>query len=590
MTKRIFRAICFVALGVAAACIALFLCVLYGYFSDMQEKQLKVQTDLAAQAVASDGLDYFDGLDTAEYRITWIGADGAVLYDNKSDLYGMENHLEREEVKDALTNGSGESFRYSVTLMERALYSAKRLPDGSVIRLSVSQHTLLTLLLGMMQPICGIIVIALGLSLVLAMRLSRQIVNPLNEINLDKPLKNDGYDELSPLLCRIDSQQKQIRMQGEKLLQKQKEFETVTENMTEGIILLNEKGIVLSINPAAASLFESDRSCIGRHILSVSRSSEVSDLFLKAEKGRRAEKTITLAGGQYQLIMSPVISGRSSSDEAVDGNELSGRLSSGEVLSEDASSVRLSSSEALSGAVLLAINVTEKEDAEQMRREFTANVSHELKTPLQTIAGSAELLENGMVKEEDQADFYARIYSEAKRMIRLVEDIIRLSRLDEGAEERKREDVDLYMLAEEVVNRLSAEAEKAKIATVLDGEPAVINGVPQLLQSIIYNLCDNAMKYNRECGSVVITVKNQADFAILSVADTGIGIPQEHQARIFERFYRVDKSRSKELGGTGLGLSIVKHAARLHGAEIDLHSVPGKGTTVTVSFSKKFHR
>ncbi len=551
MTKRIFHSICLVAMGVFVASVMLFMCVLYEHFSNVQKNQLKVQTDFVAQAVANEGIGYFDGLNTAEYRITWVGPDGEVLYDSRTDSGEMENHLEREEIKEAFANGFGESSRYSVTLMERSLYYATRLPDGTVIRLSVLQNTLLMLFLGMAEPICMIIAIALVLSLVFASRLSKQIVKPLNELNLDEPLDNDGYDELAPLLRRIDSQQNQIKIQSDKLMRKQKEFDTVTENMTEGIILLNVSGTVLSINRAAARLFGVGRSCVGQHILSVNRSTEISGLLSEAEKGLHAERRINLAGGMYQLLMSPVISGS-----------------------------------VLSGSVLLVIDVTGKEKAERIRREFTANVSHELKTPLHTIAGSAELLLNGIVQEKDRQSFYGRIYGEAQRMICLVDDIIHLSHLDEGAEDMKWEEVDLYALAAETIQALSAEAGNADVTMSLDGEPAVISGIPQLLQSIVYNLCDNAVKYNRKYGSVTVTVKDRADFAVLSVADTGIGIPAEHQERIFERFYRVDKSRSKEMGSTGLGLSIVKHAAGIHGADIELHSVADGGTTVTVRFPK----
>ena len=555
MTKRIFHSICLVALGVFVACIALFMGVLYAHFSDVQEAQLSTQTALVAQAVANEGIEYFSGLDTDEDRITWIGPDGAVLYDNKSDSDEMENHLEREEVRKALATGSGESSRYSSTLMERALYAARRLPDGTVIRLSVSHNTVLRLLLDMLQPICILIVIALVLSLILASRLSKQIVKPLNELNLNEPLKNNEYDELAPLLHRINTQQRQIRAQSEELRQKQSEFETVTSGMAEGIVLLNRKMDVLGINSAAAKLFHTDNLCVGKSILSVSRSLDLQSVLVKAEGGQRAETRMDIDGGTYQLTASPVFS---------DGM--------------------------VSGIILLLLNVTERENAEQMRREFTANVSHELKTPLHTIAGSAELLAGGMVKDSDLASFYARIHDEALRMIHLIEDIIRLSHLDEGADDMNREEVDLFALAGETIKVLSATAESEHIALTAEGESAVITGIPQLLQSIIYNLCDNAIKYNRSYGSVTVTVENRADRAVLSVADTGIGIPPEHQERIFERFYRVDKSRSKELGGTGLGLSIVKHAARLHGASIELQSVVDGGTTITVSFPKPLNR
>ena len=549
MTKRIFRSICFVAVAVFLASAALFMGVLYEYFGGVQRNQLKMQTNLAARALENEGLEYLKGLDATEYRITWIGTDGAVLYDSKSNSDEMENHLEREEIKQALAEGVGESSRYSSTLMERALYCAERLPDGTVLRLSISQNTLLTLLLGMVQPIGIIFVIAVVLSLVLASRLSKSIVSPLNDLDLENPLSNEGYDELSPLLGRIDNQQRQIKGQREELKQKQNEFEAVTENMAEGIILLNDRERILTINPAARRLFETDDSCIGQHILSVNRSIGISDLLFQLEKGMHGEKVIDLAGGRYQLEVSPVVSGSS-----------------------------------VSGAVLLALDVTEKERAEQIRREFTANVSHELKTPLHAIAGRAELLEEGMVKEGDMTEFYHQIHAEAKRLIYLVEDIIRLSQLDEGADGMGREDTDLYALAQETIKRLAAERESANVTITVEGEPARISGIPQLLQSIVYNLCDNAIKYNHSGGTVAVTVKREGESVVFSVSDTGIGISPEHQERIFERFYQVDKSRSRELGGTGLGLSIVKHAVKLHNARLELVSAVNRGTTITVVF------
>ncbi len=551
MTKRIFRSICLVAIAVFLASVTLFLCVLYDYFGNVQRNQLKTQTELAAQGVEAVGAEYFEGLSPKGYRVSWISADGNVLYDSEADSSEMENHLAREEIKEALETGYGESARYSATLMERTLYSAKRLSDGTVVRLSVAQSTLLTLLLGMTQPILMIIVIAIVISFWLAHRLSKNITAPLNQLNLDDPLNNEGYDELSPLLRRIDAQQRQIRGQEKELLQKQEEFEAVTENMAEGIILLNTKGVILGINRAASILFGTTRNAVGKYILSVNRNLELSELLSGIESGVRKEKIIDLNGGKYQLALNPV---RES------GN--------------------------ISGAVLLMLDVTEKEQAEQMRREFTANVSHELKTPLHTIAGCAELLENGMVRPEDTARFYSQIRSEAGRMIALVEDIIRLSHLDEGAENMKRERVDLYDLAAETVKSLSREAESAGVSLSVEGQSAVVYGIPQLLESIVYNLTDNAIKYNRQGGTVKVSVEPLSDGVRLSVADTGIGIPPEHRERIFERFYRVDKSRSKELGGTGLGLSIVKHAARLHNAKIELQSTEGKGTTITVIFPK----
>lgn len=550
MTKRIFKAICAVVLSVLLSSAVLFLGVLYHYFSGIQRSRLSMQTDLAVQGVIGEGIEYLEGLEAGDYRLTWIGKDGAVLYDSQSDSGEMENHLEREEIRQALSEGAGESSRYSITLLERSIYCARRLPDGTVLRLSVTQNTLLTLLLGVMQPVCLIFAAALILSLVLAFRLSKAIVEPLNQLNLDDPLCNGEYEELMPLLRRIAAQQRQIRTQEEELRKKQSEFEAVTTGMTEGIVLLNEKNVILSINPAAVRLLGADRSCTGRSFLSVGRGLKWQEFLQKAGGGNHAEMRLELGGGTYQLDASPVFS---------DGR--------------------------ISGMVLLMLDVTEKEKAEQMRREFTANVSHELKTPMHTISGSAELMANGMVRQEDIPGFAGRIYAEAQRMIRLVEDIIKLSRLDEGADDMKWEKVDLYALADETVQALLPGAEAAGVSMDLQGEPVLIYGVRHLLGSIVFNLCDNAVKYNRRGGSVRVTVETEKSRAVLSVADTGIGIPAEDQERIFERFYRVDKSHSKEIGGTGLGLSIVKHAAKLHRAEIEVRSAAGGGTTMKVSFS-----
>lgn len=551
MTKRIFRTVFVVAISIFIASAVLFMTVLHDYFSGIQQNQLRMQIDLASQGVEDEGLDYLKNLNIKDYRVTWIGTDGKVLYDSISEADEMENHFEREEVKEALSEGYGASSRYSSTLTQRYLYGAKRLPDGTVIRLSVTQNSLLILTLGMLQPIMIIFVIAIILSAFLASRLSKKIVKPLNELNLDKPLDNNGYDELSPLFRRIDTQKKEISRQSEELKQRQNELEVMTSAMSEGIILLNNRGTVLSINKAAAKLFGTDCFCIGEDIVSINRSLELAQLLNKAKNGEHSERVVELGCGQYQMMASPVIS-----------NNI------------------------VSGIVLLILDVTEKEKAEQLRREFTANVSHELKTPLHTISGSAELLANGMVKPEDIPIFLKRIYSEAQRMIQLVEDIIRLSHLDEGAEDMKWDMVDLYAVAEETINSLADEAESNGIKFELYGETVLINGIRQLLQEIIYNLCDNAIKYNCRGGSVSVGVKNENEFAVLTITDTGIGIPAEHQERIFERFYRVDKSHSKEIGGTGLGLSIVKHAAKLHNAEIELHSIVNKGTEITIKFPK----
>ena len=549
MTKRIFRAICLVALVVFLASVTLIMGVLYDYFSRVQQDQLRIEAGLAARGVEENGADYFDGLDTQSYRITWIGADGTVLFDSDSDAGTMENHLEREEVKQAMASGFGHSSRYSSTLMERLLYSAQRLDDGSVIRLAITQNSVLTIVLGMIQPILLVSLVAVILALVLASRVSKAVVRPLNELNLDEPLNNEGFDELSPLLRRIDSQQRQLKGQSLELKQKKDEFLAVTSNMSEGLVLLNSTGMILSINNAALTILDADKSCVGQDILTVNRSLEMQKLLDEARTGQRSETKLCLSGREYQLDASPIISGG-----------------------------------IFGGVALLLFDITERENAEQLRREFTANVSHELKTPLHSISGCAELMKNGLVKPEDTARFAGQIYSEAQRLINLVEDIIRLSRLDEGAEDMQRERIDLYALSGSVIDSLENEAKENNISMALCGGPAFIWGVRQLVGGMIYNLCENAIKYNKENGSVKLTVSNEGEFSVLNVSDTGIGIPPEHQSRVFERFYRVDKSHSKEVGGTGLGLPIVKHSAMVHNAKIDLQSTPGKGTSVTVRF------
>lgn len=549
MTKRIFRSICLVALTVFLASVTLIVGVLYEYFSNVLQTQLKMQTGLAAQGVRNEGIAYFHDLKVTDYRISWIDMNGNVLYDSKSDIAEMENHLEREEIQQAIIKGYGESRRYSVTLTERSLYCAQKLEDGTILRLSISQRSILTLLLSMVQPFVFIVLIALFLSVVLAEWISKKIVKPLNEIDLDQPLSNEGYDELSPLLRRIDSQQKQLRAQKAKLIQKEDELNTIIGSMNEGMILLNQKGKIISINPAAGKLLDADTDCIGSDMLSLCRNLELQEILTKALHGEQGENTIRLHGESYQIDADPIISENT-----------------------------------VKGAALFFFNVTEKEKAEQMRREFTANVSHELKTPLHSISGYAELLKNDMVKDEDKIPFAGKIYDEAGRMIRLVEDIISLSRLDEGADDMRRENIDLYALADKAVQSLEPQAEAAGVALKLTGVPAVLTGVPHLLYSVIYNLCDNAVKYNHKNGKVTVNIQNESSTVVLSVQDTGIGIAPEHQERIFERFYRVDKSHSKAVGGTGLGLSIVKHSVKVHHARIELKSLVGKGTTVTVTF------
>ncbi|MBR6528783.1 MAG: ATP-binding protein [Firmicutes bacterium] len=551
MTQRIFKSIFFVAVVMFAASVTLIMGFLYGYFSDVQKTQLQMQTELAAHGVNLDGEVYFEGLEADDYRVTWIAEDGTVLYDNYSDEHSMENHLQREEVREAIEYGYGEGERKSATLEERALYAAQRLNDGSVIRLSIAQSSILTLILGMAQPICTVFSIALVLSLVLAYRLSKNIVEPLNKLNLDDPLKNNNYDELAPLLKRIAWQQRELSKKSTELQNRKNEFETVTDSMNEGLVLLNSKGTILSINEVACLLLDVEHESVGKNILTINRNLELQEVLSKAIVGESAQKVVALKEGYYQVEASPVV---------VNG--------------------------AISGIALLIFDVTERENAEQMRREFTANVSHELKTPLHTISGYAELMKAGIVKADDIPNFAGKIYAEAQRLSQLVEDILNLSHLDEGAEGMKHMEVDVYSLCEATLRNLEAEALNANVTLELEGETAIINGIPQLLGSIVFNLCDNAIKYNKKDGQVKVFVEDEKSEVRVVVKDTGIGIPQEHLDRIFERFYRVDKSHSKEVGGTGLGLSIVKHAVKIHDAKVDVTSAVGEGTTITVTFPK----
>lgn len=550
MTRRIFRSICLAAVVILLAAVVLISGALYSYFTTLQLQQLHTETTLAAQGVSHEGLAYFDSLPVTDCRITWIAADGTVLYDSRHSSGELENHLERSEVREALESGYGESIRYSHTVMEQSLYAALRLEDGTVLRLSNEQDSVLTLLLGMLRPMGLIVLVAVFLALVLASRLSRRIVRPLNNLNLKDPMSNREYPEIKPLLTRIESQQAQLRQQADALKSQQKRFDTVTRSMSEGLVLLDNKNTVLSMNPAAARQFGTTRDCIGCDFLTVNRTAPVCELIYQALTGKKGEQAVSLNGVDYHMISSPVRT------EGI-----------------------------VTGVVLLLFDLTEKQKAEVLRREFTANVSHELKTPLHAISGYAELMKSGIVPPQDTTHFSDKIYGEAQRMIQLVEDILRLSRLDEGGTDMTWASVDLYQIARETTENLSGPAELAGITIALDGNSVAIHAIPQLVSGILFNLTDNAIKYNRPGGKVTICIHDQSDSVRLCVSDTGIGIPVEHRERVFERFYRVDKSHSKEVGGTGLGLSIVKHAVQILGASIRLDSNTN-GTTVTVTFPK----
>ena len=550
MTKKIFQSILLVAGAVLLASLLIIMGFLYSYFGGVEENQLRDELSLASAAVESSGTDYLSQLTADRYRLTWIAADGSVLYDTKTDAESLENHASRAEVSQALSTGTGESTRYSSTLMEKTMYYARRLTDGTVLRISISRATVGMIAVGMLQPLLLVLIVALILSGVLAKRLSRRIVDPLNSLDLEHPLDNDAYEELSPLLKRIHHQHVEIRTQLRELREKTDEFTQVTGSMREGLVLLDEHGDILSINAAAQALFGADAQCVGRDFLTIERSHEISAAIQAAADDGHSEVRAERAGRVYQFDISRIAS---------DGKPI--------------------------GTVILAFDITEQEFAERNRREFTANVSHELKTPLQGIIGSAELIENGMVRPDDLPRFVGPIHTEAARLVTLIDDIIRLSQLDEGGE-LPTEPVDLLTVSQEAAETLQDAAAARQVTVSVQGEPTVIPGVRRLLYEIVYNLCDNAIKYNRDGGRVDITVAHDADGSSVTVADTGIGIAPEHQARVFERFYRVDKSHSKASGGTGLGLSIVKHAMQLHHGRIELESTPGTGTTIRAIFPK----
>ena len=548
MSRKIFRSVFLVAGVVLLASIVIIMGCLYDYFGGVQERQLEDELALAQTGVECSGKTYLKALEGESYRLTWIAPSGEVLFDSQADESSMENHAQREEVRQALETGEGQSSRYSSTLLEKTIYYAKKLTDGSILRISISRATAGVLVMGMLQPMLVVLAAALILALFLAKRISARIVAPLNRLDLEKPLENDTYEELSPLLTRINQQRRQIDAQLRTLQQKKDEFDQITASMNESLVLMNEKGTVLSINPAARALFHAEPDCVGRDFLTVERSHEISCAIRRALEEGHAELRVERGGREYQLDIS-----------------------------------RIESEGTVIGAVLLAFDVTEQAFAERNRREFTANVSHELKTPLQSIMGSAELIENGLVKQEDMPRFVGHIRTEAARLVTLIEDIIRLSQLDEGGE-LPFEPVDLKKLAEEASASLASAAAEKQVTIRVHGDDRQITTVRRLASEIIYNLCDNAVKYNREGGSVDVTIDGTAHGAVVTVQDTGIGIPPEHQSRVFERFYRVDKSHSRQSGGTGLGLSIVKHAVQYLGGRIELESQPGKGTTMRVHF------
>ena len=546
MTKKIFHSIVIVAASVLRASLVIISSCFYEYFGRLQRQEMRDELYLAATAVEHGGDDYLKNISSGHFRLSLIAKDGSVLYDTAADAESLENHGGREEIKQALESGEGESIRYSSTLLQKTIYCAKRLDDGRVLRISVSRATVGAIAMGMISPIIAVGVGALILSGVLASRLAKRIVEPLNKLDLEHPLDNDSYEELSPLLSRINKQRAQIAEQLAELRHRTDEFEQVTGNMKEGLVLIDTNENVLSINSAARNIFSAAEDCIGKSFLTVDRSRDLNAAIHSAFEHGHSEIHSDKNGRTYQFDISRIDS---------DGSAF--------------------------GAVILLFDITDRESAEKLRREFTANVSHELKTPLQGIIGSAELIESGMVKAADMPRFVGHIREEAQRLVSLVNDIIRLSQLDEG-DSLPMERVDLLAVAEEAAADLSEAAKASNISLLAEGENVFVFGIKRLLYEVIYNLGENAVKYNVENGNVLISVAKEGNSAVLTVKDSGIGIAPEHQSRIFERFYRVDKSHSKASGGTGLGLSIVKHAVQRQGGKIELESELGKGTTIRV--------
>lgn len=551
MTKKIFRTTLSASLGIVLVTILMIMGFLYNYFNHIQREQLRTQTALASQGISFEGKDYFENLKTSNVRITWVDNKGQVLYDTQSDAKHMKNHANRQEIKEAIKSGYGESTRWSATLTEKSIYAAQRLNNGTIVRLSVAQQTIFYLLLGMISPLAIIILLAIILSVLIARYIAKKVSEPLNNIDLDHPLSNDSYEEITPLLRRLDSHQAKIQHQKLLLQKRQKEFDTIISKIKEGMILLDDQARIVSINAEALKLFQINDDWHGRFMMEVSRDLTLKDLIDQGLKGKKKEANIGIENNHYRVLVRPT----------TDNNRGT-------------------------GLVVLLFDVTDQLQMEQLQREFTANVSHELKTPLHVISGYSELLANQMVPNEEVPQFAAKIHKESERLVKLVEDIINLSHLDEQ-EKLPQETVNLYDLTQKVLEGLQAKADKKHIQINFNGEEAILRGNPVLLNSLVYNLCDNAITYNHEKGQVNVTLKNSPDTITLEVSDTGLGIAEKDKKRIFERFYRVDKSRSKIVGGTGLGLSIVKSALDFHNGSIKVDSHLGQGTTMTVLLHKQ---
>lgn len=549
MKKKIFKNTILIILLLVVLCGASIIGVLYNYFNKQYVTSLDQAAGYIAEGVDLAGMDFLTNLNEKEKRITWVAADGTVLYDNKADIRTMENHKNRTEIKQAMTSSAGTSVRYSKTLSEETIYHAIRIGDGSVVRVSVIRKSMPALLMKVLLPVLLVLLLGVEFSAILAYRLSRQITTPLEAIDLDHPDESTVYDELSPFIRKIRLQNEEIQKAMNQLQAQKNEFAMITENMQEGFLVVDKQAIVLSHNRSISKIFDVDSSVDGKHVLEINRSEEFTECIKKAIQGIHSEYICPVKGRYYNIYANPVFR----------NNEVA-------------------------GAVVIITDVTEKEEREDLRREFSANVSHELKTPLTSISGIAEIIKNGIVDKKDVKPFAGKIYDEARRLIHLVEDIIKLSQLDEGEQAVEMTQIDLYDLTKIELRHLEPVAEEKHVAISLEGEHVMVSGIHSVLEEMVYNLIENAIKYNKENGTIDIAIKKEKHRCEFSVKDIGIGIPEDQLDRIFERFYRVDKSHSKEIGGTGLGLSIVKHGAKLHNAEIKIKSTLGVGTEIKLIF------
>ncbi|MBP7739790.1 MAG: PAS domain-containing protein [Leptotrichiaceae bacterium] len=521
---------------------------LYTHFTKIQISQLKNETDLIVTGVEQKGQSYLDNVVLTNTRITWIGVDGTVIYDSTKNNTSLDNHNNRTEVKQARQLGRGQSIRYSTTLTERLIYVARILKDNSVIRLSISQQTIFLFLIQMLPYIGIIFVLIVFLSIIIARKTSKKIISPLNKLDLENPLKNKVYNELNPLLVRLDRNQKDLKIQKKILKQKNEEFETIISKIKEGMIILDKEGKIVTYNPAAKSLFDLKEVYIGKKLVMIKRHPNLNELVTKTLQGKKIETILEFENKHYKFLGRPILEDKKTS-----------------------------------GMVILSFDITEKIQLESFRREFTSNVTHELRTPLQIMIGYSEILKENKVSEQEVHLFSNKIYKEAKRMIKLVEDILSLSQLEE-LNEISMEKVNLFQLAKTVLDNLKEKAKDRKVELFVEGKNIIYEGNLLLLHSIFYNLCSNAIKYNIKNGKVIVRLKKYEKEVIFEIEDTGIGISKDDCKRIFERFYRVNKSRTKKISGTGLGLSIVKHAVQLHGGNINVNSELEKGTLISITF------